>query len=239
MKQFLMTTLLVASFTTPSFAQNSEQNDETTTAVSSEPTQVAAETSEPTPPSTRDFPRSLKGIYGGMGIPHGLSAGLEYLHQSRYWSVAAEVGGYKYKPKNEDATKEEEFSIGNFEVVGRYHPDQKAFYYAAALGAQKMKAQQTVEANGQTVSPEVELKNIYITPKVGWFWQFNSGLNFGFEFGAQIPVSKSETVNPGTDDSTILNDPEFVKAQNDVRDLASKIGKHILPHALIRLGYAF
>lgn len=244
MKHLLMTSLIIASFASTTFAQTSSEApaDSTTTEIDTstdyEDQKVSSDTAV-TANATSEFPRSLIGVYGGLGVPHGLSAGLEYLHQSRHWSVATEIGGYSYKPKDEDATKEQEFSIANFEVVGRYHPYQSALYFAAALGAQNMKAEQTVESNGQTIRPEVELKNIYITPKIGWFWQFNSGVNFGFEFGAQIPVAKSETINPGTDNSTILNDPDFIKAQNDVRDLASTIGKHVLPHALIRLGYAF
>lgn len=228
--------LSVLLSTTTAFAQGTE------TVPAEKPTPISAEApatqEESAEPGKTEWPRSLWGVYGGLGIPHVLSGGIEYLDQSQTWSVAVEIGGGGYKPKDEENDKEE-FSIGNLEVAGRYHPTAGSFYLAAALGSQGVSAKKTLTVGAEKAEPEVKISSTYVTPKVGWFWQFNSGLNFGVELGAQIPLSNKTEIEDGTTNTTVLNDPEYIKARQDAEDLADKAGKMVLPHAMVRLGYAF
>jgi len=237
-------TLLISSFvaltlSTTAFAQ--EPSSET---APTETTQEAPTTSEapqvpavaPTP--AQEWPRSLWGVYGGFGAPHVLNGGVEYLDQSRTWSMALDFGAFGYRPKDELNDKEE-VALGSVAIEGRYHPFTSSFYIAGALGSQGVTAKKTAVYSGETATAEIRVGNTFATPKVGWFWQFNSGLNFGVEVGAQIPLSTKVEVDDSNLNAIVLNDPEYIKNKKDVTDLAEKLGKQVLPHAVIRLGYAF
>lgn len=220
MKNIFITAATLFVLSTPTFAQE------------------ASPAKTETPTTHEEWPRSLWGVYGGIGLPHGLNGGLEYLDQSRTWAVAVDLGAFGYKPKDEDNDKEE-VALASFALEARYHPFTSSFYIAGALGVQGVSAKKTATYSGQKVTPEVKIGNTFATPKVGWLWQFNSGLNFGVELGAQIPLSTKVDIDDGTTNAIVLNDPEYIKNKQDVKDLAEKLGKQVLPHALVRLGYAF
>ena len=124
-------------------------------------------------------------------------------------------------------------------IEARYNPFATSFYIAVAAGAQSVKAKKTVVYNLESATPEAKVNSSYVTPKIGWFWQFNSGLNFGMELGAQIPMSTKVEFQDGTTNPVILVNPDYIKAKEDAKDLADKVGKMVLPHAMLRLGYAF
>ncbi|WP_155722470.1 hypothetical protein [Bdellovibrio bacteriovorus] len=237
--KILIPTMTALLLTTSAFAQ--ETKSENTPAAPATP-EVAAPTTPAAEevPSTdhSQWPRSLWGVYGGLGLPHGLNGGIEFLDQSKTWSVALDIGGFSFKPKDEENDKEE-ISLGSLAIEGRYHPFTSSFYIAGALGTQGVEAKKTASYSGQSVTPKVKIGNTFLTPKVGWFWQFNSGLNFGVELGAQIPLSKKVDVEDGTTDPVIINDPEYISNKQDVVDIAEKLGEQVLPHAAVRIGYAF
>nr|WP_295899714.1 hypothetical protein [uncultured Bdellovibrio sp.] len=241
MKNILITSAALFILSTSALAQEASSETKETPA---QETQAADTAPVPTPTTPahqgepREWPRSLWGVYGGLGLPHGLSGGLEYLDQSRTWAVSVDVGAFSYKPKDE-ANDKEEVSLGSFGLEGRYHPFTGSFFFGGVIGTQVVKAKKTATYVGETVSPEVKVGNTYLTPKIGWFWQFNSGLNFGVELGAQIPLSTKVDIDDGTTNPLVLNDPDYIKNKDDVKDTAEKLGKMVLPHALVRLGYAF
>lgn len=241
MKTILFSTILIAALSTPTWAQ-SESSEAPSASASTQ--EEAAPTPEATPTAEQGekpttWPRNLWGVYGGIGLPHGLSGGLEFLHQSKRWSTAIEFGAFGYKPDDEDKDSKDEFGLGSFEVTGRYHPTAGSFYVAASLGKQGVFARRTQTFLSEEVTPEVTLDNTFASPKFGWFWQFNSGINFGVELGAQVPLTTDVKIKDGTTNPLILNDPEYIKIKKDVNDLAERLGKQVLPVALVRFGYAF
>lgn len=263
MKNLIVTTsIFIALLSTPALAQKKAKaptsKAPTKSAVAAEPAptpatpeapaEVKTEESnspvavEPTPEapaqSATGWPRSLIGVYGSLGLPHVLTVGLEYLDQSKLWSVAASAGGISAKPKDEVNDKEE-VSIASVALEARYFPTASSFYLAVAAGAQSVKAKKTVVYNLDTATPEAKVNSSYVTPKIGWFWQFNSGLNFGMELGAQIPMSTKVDLEDGTTNTIVLTNPDYIKAKEDAKDIADKVGKMVLPHAMLRLGYAF
>ncbi len=239
MKTYILSTILVATLSTPAWAQSESSEDLSAPAATQEEAAPA-----PTPASNKvekqdSWPRSLWGVYGGLGLPHGLSGGLEFLHQSKRWSTAIELGAFGFKPDDEDKDSKDEFGLASFEVTGRYHPAAGSFYVAASVGKQAVFARRTQTFLSEEVTPEVTLDNTFASPKFGWFWQFNSGINFGVELGAQIPLTTDVKIKDGTTNALILNDPEYIKIKKDVNDLAERLGKQVLPVALVRFGYAF
>lgn len=243
MKTLIFSTLLIASLSTSAFAQTKTSEELKTPAASEEAASPAAQTAEnPAAEKTsapKEWPRSLWGVYGGLGLPHGLNGGFEFLHQSQRWSAAVELGAFGYKPEDEDKDSKDEFGLGSFEITGRYHPTAGSFYVAASLGKQGVFARRTQTFLTEEVTPEVTLNNTFASPKFGWFWQFNSGINFGVELGAQVPLTTDVEIKDGTTNPAILNDPEYIKIKKDVKDLAERLGKQVLPVALVRFGYAF
>ncbi|WP_413612398.1 hypothetical protein [Bdellovibrio sp. HCB-110] len=239
MKNILITSAVLFILSTPTFAQEASSEKKETPATQETSTETPTAPAQEVPSTeSREWPRSLWGVYGGLGLPHVLNGGLEYLDQSRTWAVAVDIGGFSFKPKDEENDKEE-VALGSFAIEGRYHPFTSSFYIAGAVGAQSVSAKKTASYSGETVTPEVKINNTFVTPKIGWFWQFNSGLNFGVELGAQIPLSKKVDIEDGTTNPIVINDPEYIKNKKDVEDLAEKLGEQVLPHALVRIGYAF
>lgn len=250
MKILIITTsVFIALISMSAFAQKEAAAEPTTTLTTPEApveTKIEESTSpvavEPTPespaPSATGWPRSLIGVYGSLGLPHVLTVGLEYLDQSKMWSVAASAGGYSSEPKN-DVNDKEEVAIASMALETRYFPSASSFYVAVAAGAQSVKAKKTVTYNLDTATPEAKVNSSYVTPKIGWFWQFNSGLNFGMELGAQIPLATKVELEDGTTNPVVLNNPDYIKAKEDAKDVGDFIGKMVLPHATLRLGYAF
>lgn len=234
MKKHILITTMSLLISTTVFAEESP--------LSNKPTEPAKQTPPPaaaTAEVTSLTSSSTIGGYVGLGLPHAVNVGLEYFNRPTHWSFAIDFAGFRYKPKDDDADKEE-VSLGSFALEARYHPDwDSAFYWAAAIGAQTVKAKKTATYSGETVSPEAKISNSYITPKAGWIWHFRSGFNMGFELGAQIPLSNKVDLDDGTTNPLVLNNPDYIKNKNDAKDLADTFGKMVLPYAVFRVGLEF
>ncbi len=97
-----------------------------------------------------------------------------------------------------------------------------AFFLGSSLGTQSLTA--TATSNG--VTAQGDLTTFYITPRLGWLWIWDSGFLLGTDFGVQIPVSNTLTIDP-------------VANNKDVRDAARVIGQTPLPAVTFRIGYLF
>src|ERR1700687_477134 len=97
-----------------------------------------------------------------------------------------------------------------------------AFFLGSSLGTQGLTA--TATSNG--ITAQGDLTTFFVTPRLGWLWIWDSGFLLGTDFGVQIPVSSSLTVDP-------------IATNKEVRDAARVIGQTPLPAVTFRIGYLF
>jgi hypothetical protein len=99
---------------------------------------------------------------------------------------------------------------------------QGAFFLGSSLGTQSLTA--TATSNG--VTARGDLTTVYVTPRLGWLFIWDSGFLMGTELGVQIPVSSTLTIDPAANN-------------RDVREAARVIGQTPLPAVTFRIGYLF
>ncbi len=176
----------------------------------------------------------LFGLHAALSVPHPLSAGLDYVHSSRYFSLGVGAGSFGLKISDTDV------SIKNTEFALRWHPFAGSFYVGALLGNQNITAEKTEIIQGQTIIGKAEVKSSYITPNVGWMWGMDNGGFFAsMELGFQSP-SNVKTDFTSNADATIQLQPEYQDLRKDVIKQGDDIGNKGLPHiVLIKVGWLF
>jgi hypothetical protein len=176
----------------------------------------------------------LFGLHAGLGVPHPINYGLNYVHSSRLFSAEISTGSFGATVSNVNA------KIENTEIALRWHPWAGSFFLGTLLGTQKINGERTDTYLGVTATAKVEIKSTYLTPHVGWMWGGQStGFFYNFEVGVQFPTNP--TTNVSSDAPAIIQlTPDYIKNQQDVQDQAEKIGKSVFPFvALFKFGYLF
>jgi hypothetical protein len=169
-----------------------------------------------------------------VGLPYYTDIGVEYYMPNGSWSFGLATGGFSGK------TTDVDYKLNQTAVYARWFPWQGSFYVGLMAGTQKtvITAKQTV--SGFEAQAELEVKNSFATPNIGWMWISPSGFSWGFEIGAQVQSGATTTLTPNTDAAAILNDPEYIKAAKDATDAGDTFGKSTLPHiTLLKIGYVF
>lgn len=176
----------------------------------------------------------LFGLHAAIGFPHPLSAGLDYVHSSRYFSLGIGAGSFGSKISDADV------SIKNTEFALRWHPFAGSFYVGALVGNQNITAEKTETIQGQRVTGKADVKSKYITPNVGWMWGMgNGGFFASMELGFQSP--SDVTTDFSSDASALIQlQPEYQELKDDVIKQGNDIGNQGLPHVvLIKVGWLF
>lgn len=178
------------------------------------------------------------GFHGTAGIPHLMTAGLDYIHSSGFFGASLNFGGFGTK------TNDVEVSMGHTEIALQYYPFAGSFFVGALVGQQTLKGKKTQvnTQSGQTLTAEVTVKSNYITPHIGWNWIWDSGFNLGFEVGYQSPSSNSTDIvtNAAAYGVTEANNAEYAAQVKDVRDKGDQLGKMGLPYlTLLKIGWLF
>lgn len=208
-------------------------------------------------PTKKNNAPNLFGFHGDVNVPHILNLGLDYVHSSRYFSVALNAGGYKVNGigKSTDLPNGANVQISNQEAVIRYHPFAGVFYFGLGYGKHEvtLEANRTVTvttpiAGSADVAITDKVKANYLLPHIGWLWQTSFGLTFGMDLGYLAPSSTSVDLtsqvsnisNGAITPADVEASADYKKARQDAIDQSEKYGKSGLPYwTVIRIGYLF
>jgi len=176
------------------------------------------------------------GVHTALGVPHPLSFGLDFLTETKLIEVNLNFGFFGATVSGVSV------SMTNTELGLLYHPFAGSFFVGALIGQQNLKAKNSSVILGITnVNVEANIKTNYLTPEVGWHWQWSSGLNLGFEMGAQVPTSSQSDLSTNAASLGVdTANSTYTAFEKDVKDTADKIGKLTLPYfTILRIGWMF
>jgi hypothetical protein len=183
-----------------------------------------------------------------VGFPHPMNYGLD-VQLCKCFSFGFSTG--KFELTGGDDVK---IQIANWDLRGRWHPFQGSFFVGAAYGSQNVvaKASKDVKFKTNGIETEVpatvqlELKNNYLTPHLGWFAVWDVGFTMGFEIGAQVPMSSKTNLEVGFDnvspsqEAAVKDTDEYKKLEDSVEKAGDMMGKTTIPYiTLLRLGWLF
>ena len=196
------------------------------------------------------------GAFVSGAIPHPINYGMEFVWD-RHFGLAFSSGRFTYGDTFGD-DEEDEFRVDlqlvHQEIKAFWIPWKKRFFMGLAYGTQKIFLEaedelgfkvKEVDISVNTIG-QIEVTTQYVTPHMGWIWWTDLGITFGFDFGAQIPVGNSSSLNLGFEDvtnaqvATLKTREEYLEVEEDVNDAGELVGNTILPYInLLKVGYIF
>lgn len=223
------------------------------------PTEIQQEADESGPAvddsynTTNTYDSSLfSDIYVGptvqIGFPQILGYGVEALF-ARTVSAGFSVNSYTI-----DQIDKAEVEIKGWDAHLRWHPWMGSFFVGGSYGRMEVDGDYQDKFIARTLGFEREvearinatIKTNYFTPRLGWFAVWESGLTFGFDIGAQIPLGPKTSVNTTFPDSSeieqvVIKQTEEYKDLEDQADEAIKLfGKRTIPVVtLLSVGWLF
>lgn len=194
----------------------------------------------------------LSDIYVGptvqVGFPQILSYGIETLF-ARTVSVGVSTGKYTV-----DQIDKAEVEIKGWDVHARWHPWMGSFFVGASYGRMEVDGdfEDKFKARISGFEREVQaklnatIKTNYFTPRLGWFAVWESGLTFGFDIGAQIPLGPDTKLTASFPGASPIEEAQ-IKTTEDYKDLEDQadqtlkvLGKRTIPVVtLLQVGWLF
>lgn len=183
-----------------------------------------------------------------VGFPHPITYGVEGLF-AQVVSFGFSTGRYNVTQIDKANVK-----IKSWDVFARWHPFAGNFFVGGAYGHQEIKGRFEDDVNltlngfPTTVPARVdaEIKSNYIAPRFGWMGVYPSGLTFGFELGAQIPLSPDTQVDatiPGaspTEETAVKATADYKDLKKQADDAVKIFGKKTIPFlTLLKVGWLF
>ena len=170
----------------------------------------------------------------GLGIPHVANVGLE----AQYKNTIGLALNYGFIPGISIQTTT--VSMNSYDMRFRWFPFKRSFFVGLAYGVQNLVVNTHQTFSGIPVSATVDVSTTYLSPHIGWRWQWASGLFTGMDLGVQIAtaVDTSVTTDPSNPLLTAL--PDYQTAVKTITDTGNSLGVTRLPFAtLFEVGYFF
>ena len=204
-------------------------------------------------PESIDQSRNTFGPTLSLQIPHPIWLDVEKRFNAQ-WTGALGFGGFGItrKPQPE---REFKVSIASIDVRARWHPFSGAFFLGTAFGIQSLQGSSTqpihftVNSTPYTINTTVDGKVItpYLTPHLGWLWQFSSGFVLGLDFGIQIPLVSKTTIDVKTDNAlanagilVLETTQEYQDLKRQIENAGNQLGQLSLPYfTVLRVGWFF
>jgi len=183
-----------------------------------------------------------------IGFPHPITYGVEGLF-AQVVSFGFSTGSYNVTQIDKANVK-----IKSWDIFARWHPFAGNFFLGGAYGKQEIKGRFEDDVNltlngfPATVPARVdaEIKSNYISPRFGWMGVYPSGLTFGFEIGAQIPLSPDTKVDatiPGAsaaEEAAVKSTSDYKDLKKQADDAVKIFGKKTIPFlTLLKVGWLF
>ncbi|WP_141732771.1 hypothetical protein [Oligoflexus tunisiensis] len=243
--------LSVGIFTQVAQAQDTTDEPAQTQDTEAEPAQETAKAAE-SPDATAAKGKGLLGDlrFGpsvALGLPHPLTGGVDLVYADLI-SVSLTGGRYGFK------VDETELEIRNWDATVRFYPFLGSFFIGAALGNQgivgKLKTDVETTTAGVTLTVpttlRLEVESNYLTPQIGWFARWDSGLTLGFDFGYQMPSGVKSELQTSFDNvsaasqQAVQNSEDYKENKEDVEKAAEAVGKTSIPYiSFFRIGWLF
>jgi len=182
-----------------------------------------------------------------LGLPHPLTGGVDLVYGDL---ISLSVTGGNFGV----AVEETELEIRNWDAALRWYPFQGSFFLGAAYGSQgivgKLKTDVEVTTGGVTLKVpttiRLEVESSYMTPQIGWFARWDSGLTLGFDFGYQLPSGVTtdlqtsfENVSAASEQA-VRDSADYKKNKDDIEKAAEAFGKEAIPYiTFFRIGWLF
>lgn len=175
-----------------------------------------------------------------IGFPHPLNYSIEYVYDRRI-GAAFTMGNFELRQGDN------RLDISNWDMRGRWFPTRHNFFAGAALGSQTIDvtAERKVVLSGTATltKAELQINSLYLTPHIGWFSVWYTGITVGCEIGYQLPLSaKAKALKYSTGDAAkdaeVASNADFAAFAKDVKKAGDTFGKQGQPYVtLLRVGW--
>jgi hypothetical protein len=233
--------------------------------VSPTPSPRATSTPPPAaaPPAKKeDEDDDTNGLFGpfrigpvvGVGVPNLVSFGVT-AKLTRFLGFGVNVGVI---PKVQlSLYGDAELSYQEYDAYGRLYPFGGSFFLGAGVGYATMKGSYANDFAAPaelapfgvtpgtpiTVTTDGKVRSLVLTPQLGFFKTFGSGISIGIDIGAQVPIAPS-TVESSTSVSgagglatTPQVQEQVTQGSQKVRDTLDKVGQQVVPTINLKLGF--
>lgn len=183
-----------------------------------------------------------------LQLPHPANISIE-ARPSPSFSASFSLGGLPTVSVNNVSA-----SVFSPNLHGRWHVFGGSFFLGGILGYQTLTGSTTqdilitspVTATVPTLV-SLTIKDLYFTPHLGWAWGMGSrGFFLGLEAGVQVPFAPSSTLDIEVTDpslaqyvAAVQSTAQYQQAENDVEDVANRIGLLKFPYFALRMGWMF
>jgi hypothetical protein len=121
----------------------------------------------------------------------------------------------------------------------RVFPLHGPFFIGLRVGEQQISAEASVSAYGYTVPAALMVDTVFLNPRLGFLWTWDSGLTFGLDAGVQLPLSSGTSSTLPKSSSSVVAVAE-TSAQQSLESVAGVVGQTTLPTVdLLRIGILF
>jgi hypothetical protein len=130
-------------------------------------------------------------------------------------------------------------SANSFSFAARLYPFLGSFFLGVGVGRQSIKGSKTETINSVSAEATIDVGTTFLTPHIGWRWEWLGGFFMGMEYGWQFNLNSSTTFATTADAPTQATQ-EYRDLEARIRDVGNAIGERSLPHlVLVQFGYYF
>jgi hypothetical protein len=121
--------------------------------------------------------------------------------------------------------------FSSYEADVRFYPFRGAFFFGASLGHQSLKGAVTDTSTGTSQTGTADVQTLYVTPRAGFLWTWQSGFLLGADLGVQFQLS--------SDVSTTLPPLATADQRKNLNNIVDAGSSYPLPSAHFRIGWQY